>query len=127
MVLVFSKDLHRGSLKTLKPKIMSIIQTKSCNGGFSIEIGGYKKNILSATSTGGNKISLNDTVISNGRVFCPDGIPGRVVEIDEPHTNGTTDHIFLVDFGSHGHYHMGFQDLQYKNGSYVFHEVPKIV
>lgn len=95
------------------------IKNKKCNGGFIIETSPFNRIILSATSTGGNKISLNDTVCSSGRVFCPKGTQGRVVEIDEPHVNGTTDHIFLVDFGTHGFYHMGFQDLVYTNGTYV--------
>ncbi|MBP6856369.1 MAG: hypothetical protein KBC42_01035 [Candidatus Pacebacteria bacterium] len=95
------------------------IKTKECKGGYVIEISPLKKTIISCASTGGNKISLNDTVISNGRVFCPDGASGKVVEIDEPFSNGTTDHVFLVNFEGHGMYDMGFQDLKMTHGSFV--------
>jgi hypothetical protein len=96
-------------------------RNKKCNGGFTIELSPISRIILSATSTGGNKISLNDTVVSSGRVFCPKDVRGRVIEIDEPFAKGSTDHIFLIDFGKpFGSYHMGFQDLLFEGGSYVF-------
>ncbi len=96
-------------------------KSKECFGGMIIELSPFSKTILSVTSTGGHKISLNDTVVSNGRVFCPKDVRGRVIEIDEPHTNGTTDHVLLIDFGKpFGSYHMGFQDLKFEEGSYIF-------
>ena len=95
------------------------IKTKESKGGFVIEISPIKKTILSCTSTGGNKISLNDTVVSSGRVFCPDGVCGKVVEIDEPFSDGTSDHVFLVNFEGHGMYNMGFQDLKMTHNSFV--------
>lgn len=96
-------------------------ENKVCKGGFTIEASPIKGIILSATSSGGHKISLNDTVVSNGRVCCPEGIRGRVIEIDEPFANNTKDHIFLVDFGRpFGSYQVGFVDLLLDEGSYVF-------
>jgi hypothetical protein len=102
------------------------IHHKECFGGFKIEMSPFNKIILSATS-GENKISLNDIVCSSGRAFCPKGTQGRVVEIDEPFANGTTDHIFLIDFGTFGFYYMGFVDLVYSNGTYIVPPVLKNV
>lgn len=98
---------------------MNIIE-QECKGGFKIELSPFKKVILSCTSTGGHKIELNDRVSSNGRVFCPKGALGQVIEIDEPFKDLTTDHVFLVYFEEHGRsYHMGFQDLEFEFGSYT--------
>ncbi|MCX6752960.1 MAG: hypothetical protein NTW62_01265 [Candidatus Nomurabacteria bacterium] len=94
------------------------VTKKETKGGYIIEITPIKKIILSITSTGGNILKLNDIVVSNGRVAVPKGTKGRVVEIDEPFKDGSTDNVIFCEFEDGTSYDMKFKDLEFMNGSY---------
>jgi hypothetical protein len=98
------------------------IEKKETFGGYILELSPMNEIILSITTVTGETIKLNDTVVSNGRVFNEKGTKGRVVEIDEPHTNGLSNDVILVQFEDGQCHHMKHKDLEYQNGSYVLQE-----
>ncbi|OGY95751.1 MAG: hypothetical protein A2543_02265 [Candidatus Komeilibacteria bacterium RIFOXYD2_FULL_37_8] len=72
-------------------------KTRQTHGFVLEEAGGI---IVSITlSFGGRKISIGDTVTSNGRMT-KKGRQGKVVTIEEPFTNGRTTDVIEVDFGN---------------------------
>ena len=76
---------------------------KWVNGGYVIEVvneGTCYETILSITSAGGVKYSLNDEVILNRDIFnLKEGDTGVIIEILEPHKNGYSNDILIVKFG----------------------------
>ncbi len=95
------------------------IRTKEVTGGYTLEIVGYAhEQILSITSNSGAKVSLNDTVMSNGRYGVEEGLIGRVVFLEEPHADNNTNDVYSVVFENGESATLKCKGLVYKNGSY---------
>lgn len=99
---------------------ITIIKKKNVNG-FILEINSESSKIISiATNLGylGGKISVGDTVVSNGRFFVPKGTYGEVININEPYTFGKSTNILSCNFNGK-RYEMKHKDLVFQNNSYV--------
>lgn len=97
-----------------------MINKKIILGGiFTIEVSPVKGIILSIADKKGEVIKLNDTVASIGTLNAQ-GTRGRIIEIDEPHTNGKTDDVFTISFeDGQTLMSVGFKHLMYTDGFYV--------
>ena len=100
------------------------LECRTANGGYKMDIFHGDKRmdgkpaILTIYSGGDHPISLNDTVVSNGRYGPPAGTKGRVVLIREPHIQSWSNNCIGVLFGNEFEW-MKHKDLVFENGYVV--------
>lgn len=92
--------------------------TKKVVSGFTLEVNSESSEIISIETNFGQKISVGDIVVSNGRFLVPKGKHGKVIKIYEPYTNGSTTNILSCNFDGET-YEMKHKDLELQNNSYV--------